>query len=479
MTERTLWEKDDPLTTIGRRLNSMRRKLMFAEAEVQRINSQNDTLSNTFHALQNTVTETEKSLEIVQTKIHEFPMLALVGPAILLRIEQADSTVDDIQEARNWITEISSIILDIFPLAMKLENHIDILSEKIPLVLHMYLRQIEDVELKKAIKIPALLVTKMLERLNIDPQAIFVLGDIFSVIELVGTEKKLNQYIVQIPLSQYQNILSWLPLGHEVGHILYSYLNEAIQKDIQPLVMDKVGYSANRYWILNWFKEFFSDAVMTEFFGTAAILDLDSLLAFERTNEMKKNTAAIVSVLSDLLNQIEKRKEGLLEEVSLNTEGFDELERDVENYECSETNLQNSSHGSHPPSLLRLKMMFDYLDARIGSNAGVEILKANLRPSYETSVQNSPYPWCEENFRNLVTQIIIKHIESTKIENNLEKFKGTVFDILDEKDVTAHNLIEIIYAINLCYLQQHSPGVGDIEDKPEQVYKQILQKYEI
>lgn len=471
----------------------MRGKLHFAKTEVERLLGLNSEILTTFYALQNEIASIEKDLDDINDTVQLLPELAISGTVLMSEISsqlderesaekeaeilEAQKILDELAiEELDWIERIKTIILEDFPRALQTESDIDILSEQIPLILHRYLSQQQDSTLKKALSIPMKLLDDMLNRLGLSPNIILVVGQEFSVIRLRALNDEMNQYVVIMPISRYQDIFGWTRLGHEVGHILFKHIEDQIQTSLQPLIMDAIGPLLNPFWILKWCEETFCDAVMAEFFAGLAVMDLDTMMALERCLYVREKLEATAEILEEFLSDIGREPD---EDIDREDESDENHDDDQVIDDCNISKLQGRSHGTHPFPLLRIKLMLDYLDKRLGENKNLKDLREKHQESIETQQNVWPYPWCDSDFQARVVEIVLDFIASTGIEKGQEILRVVIPAIMDGKSLDGFNSIDIVLGLSICYFQQFEPGAPDIGDKPDEVYRLLLEKYSV
>lgn len=490
------WEIDDPLVPLGRRFNDMRRKLEFAKSEVKRLSDYDSDILTTFYALQNEIALIENELNTVHETLYSWPSLVINGVSVMDEIghQAIENTITDddseveisettesqqkldrlSMKGKEWIDSVASVILNDFPKALQVESYIDVLSEHIPLVLHRFIHQKQDPLLSKALGIPMNLLQEMMDRLGLSSNILLVTGTEFSVIRLRAIDEVKNQFIVIMPFSRYQDIFGWIPLGHEAGHIFFKHLEDGIQMSLQPLVIDKIGPFFNPYWILKWCEEIFCDIVMAEFFLSYAILDLDTMQAFERQLYIRDNLIEIVEALKDTLDRMAR---DYVDDTLIDNDSDDnEDETNQETDDCNLAKIQTSEYGTHPPPILRISLMLDYLKSRLSSDKGIENLRIKHQDSIVTQSSTWPFPWCDSDFRTRLGDIIRGYVNSTGIQNKQKDLPSVFSDILDNKSLEKYDFIEIILSLSIGYVQQFHQGFPKMKDEPERVYQWLLQK---
>jgi hypothetical protein len=430
------WENEDPTTQVGRHVNELNRKVSFARKEVNRIVEIEKGLAQLKPALMNETAEIEDELKQVRKLIYKLPELAKFGILFTKRPKSSDDEVDE------WLDDLFKVLkafLDIDDI----ERRIIGFSELVPLALQTYLRQRNDTHLSKYLRVIEVLVKDMLDRFGLSDSVFTVLGTQFKMIHLRGVAE--DSSILMIPISQYTNILGWVPIGHEVGHILYRskyFDRDEILQQVITVMQEHTSIlnPSISVTVLKWFEETFADCIMAEMFIFGAVIQMDTILSRERVWEF----------LNDIIETISE-----------------DIDKDVE----------TGFYPSHPPRRLRLKLMLDFIDRRTES-LDIDSFRKHLRLDridFERDY-GVPIPWDNKAFQNSVMDLIVESLDKTDSKIDISRFAKSLLDVRDGSSLSGYTVLEIVSAITHYYAQQHDSNLGEIGNRPETTLEYLLQR---
>jgi len=125
---------------------------------------------------------------------------------------------------------------------------------------------------------------------------------------------------------------------------------------------------------------------------------------------------------------------------------------------------------THPPSLLRIKLMLDFMKLRIGEHEYLTSMWNSFARTYETTIDFIPRLWQDQEFQRNILEIIIGELSAISTPLNFERLSEVLLALREKTNLDQFKIHEILSGLSTYLSQQMLPELGDIGDRPEWVH---------